>query len=110
MEVDEEIPFLLNTIRIPKNFHYLTERLPKPNYSPLKTRKIDKQKYLMSLAQSEPEKMGSGGGNRNNNNDFGPPINNLSSHSQSTNDIPKLPKINTHNKNGESVSRGVSAK
>ena len=27
--------FLLNTIRIPKNISYLTERLPKPNYFPL---------------------------------------------------------------------------
>ena len=32
VEVDEGIPFLLNTIRIPKNLHYLTDRLPKPNY------------------------------------------------------------------------------
>ena len=30
--IDEGIPFLLNTIRIPKNLHYLTDRLPKPNY------------------------------------------------------------------------------
>ena len=31
-EGDENIPFLLNTIRIPKNIHYLTDCLPKPNY------------------------------------------------------------------------------
>ncbi len=31
-EVDEGLPFLLNTIRVPKNLHYLTDRLPKPNY------------------------------------------------------------------------------
>jgi NIMA (never in mitosis gene a)-related kinase 1/4/5 len=50
MEVDEGIPFLLNTIRVPKNIHYLTDRLPKPNYTPLKTRKVDKQKFLQTLA------------------------------------------------------------
>ena len=42
VEVDEGVPFLLNTIKVPKNIHYLTDRLPKPNYNPLKTRKIDK--------------------------------------------------------------------
>ncbi len=46
LKVDEGVPFLLNTIRIPKNLHYLTERLPKPNYTPLKTVKIDKHKFL----------------------------------------------------------------
>jgi len=45
-EVDEGINILLNTIRIPKNMHYLTDRLPKPNYQPLKLRKIDKQRFL----------------------------------------------------------------
>lgn len=42
VEVDEVIPSLMNTIRIPKNMHYLTDKLPKPNYVPLKTKKIDK--------------------------------------------------------------------
>ena len=42
IEVDETLPFLMNTIKIPKNLHYLTDRLPKPNYIPLKTKKIDK--------------------------------------------------------------------
>ena len=33
MEVDESSSInLLNTIKIPKNLHYLTDRLPKPNY------------------------------------------------------------------------------
>lgn len=46
-EVDEEKrDYLLNTIRIPRNLHYLTDRLPKPNYVPLKTKKIDRQKFL----------------------------------------------------------------
>lgn len=30
--------------------HYLTERLPKPNYSPLKLKKIDKHKFIQTLA------------------------------------------------------------
>jgi NIMA (never in mitosis gene a)-related kinase len=41
---------LLTTIRIPKNLHYLTERLPKANYVPMKTKKIDKHKFLQTLA------------------------------------------------------------
>lgn len=45
IEVDESSQ-LLQTIRLPKNFHYLTERLPKPNYSPIKLKKIDKAKFI----------------------------------------------------------------
>ena len=41
-EVDEGLPILLQTIRIPKSLHYLTDRLPKPNYQPLKTKKVEK--------------------------------------------------------------------
>lgn len=49
-EVDEEKQInLLNTIRIPRNLHYLTDRLPKPNYAPLKTKKIDRHKFLQTL-------------------------------------------------------------
>jgi NIMA (never in mitosis gene a)-related kinase len=39
IEADESIPELLRTIKIPKNIHYLTEKLPKPNYIPLKYRR-----------------------------------------------------------------------
>jgi NIMA (never in mitosis gene a)-related kinase len=39
VEADEGIPELLRTIKIPKNIHYLTEKLPKPNYIPLKYRR-----------------------------------------------------------------------
>ena len=49
MEIaDEEFQrnSLLNTIKIPKNLHYLTDRLPKPNYEPLKTKVIDKRRLL----------------------------------------------------------------
>ena len=50
-EIDEMgSNLLLNTIRIPKNMHYLTDRLPKPNYAPLKTKKIDKKSFLQTLA------------------------------------------------------------
>ena len=50
-EIDEMgSNLLLNTIRIPKNIHYLTDRLPKPNYAPLKTKKIDKKRFLQTLA------------------------------------------------------------
>lgn len=46
-EVDEIAMInLLNTIKIPKNLHYLTDKLPKPNYQPLKTKPIDKRKFL----------------------------------------------------------------
>lgn len=45
-EVDEINPSLLQTIKISKNMHYLTERLPKPNYSPLKLKKVEKLKFI----------------------------------------------------------------
>ena len=32
VEVEDMQNMLLNTIRIPKNIHYLTDSLPKPNY------------------------------------------------------------------------------
>ena len=40
----DEVPNadLLNTIRVPKNLHFLTERLPKPNYAPTRIRKMEK--------------------------------------------------------------------
>mmetsp|Transcript_11331 Transcript_11331/g.9725 ORF Transcript_11331/g.9725 Transcript_11331/m.9725 type:complete len:83 (+) Transcript_11331:266-514(+) len=59
-EVDETMyqSNLLNTIRIPKNLHFLTERLPKPNYTPLKTKKIDKQKFLQTLGGYKDHKKG----------------------------------------------------
>ena len=51
METDEVSQNnLLNTIRIPKNLHFLTERLPKANYSPMKIKKVDKHKFLQTLA------------------------------------------------------------
>ena len=32
---------LLNTIKIPKNLHYLTDKLPKPNYLTRKDNRLD---------------------------------------------------------------------
>ncbi|EGR34714.1 protein kinase domain protein [Ichthyophthirius multifiliis] len=48
-EVDEWIPQLLNTIKIPKNLHYLTDKLPKANYLPLKLRKVEKSQFIQTL-------------------------------------------------------------
>ena len=58
-ENEGENNLLLNTIKFPKNLHYLTERLPKPNYSPLKTKKVDKQQFLATLAGHSEEKYSS---------------------------------------------------
>eukprot|EP01017_Pseudomicrothorax_dubius_P006865 TRINITY_DN12041_c0_g1_i1.p1 TRINITY_DN12041_c0_g1~~TRINITY_DN12041_c0_g1_i1.p1 ORF type:complete len:487 (+),score=92.05 TRINITY_DN12041_c0_g1_i1:45-1505(+) len=41
---------MLKTIRMPKSLDVLADKLPKPNYRPLKTRKIDKEQFLMTLA------------------------------------------------------------
>jgi len=39
LESDEDlVPELLNTIKIPANLHYLTDKLPKSNYNPILTR------------------------------------------------------------------------
>jgi len=42
-EVEEPDPELLKTIIFPKKIHALTGRFPEANYSPLKTRKINKK-------------------------------------------------------------------
>lgn len=49
LEVDEAVPILLNTIKFPKNLHYLTDRLPAPNYNPVKIKKVDKSKYMQTM-------------------------------------------------------------
>ncbi len=49
MEVDEGNPIFLNTIKFPKNLHYLTERLPAPNYEPLKIKKVEKSKFVQTV-------------------------------------------------------------
>jgi hypothetical protein len=49
---------LLSTIRIPKNLHFLTERLPKPNYAPLKIKKVEKHKFLQTLGGHKDTSLG----------------------------------------------------
>ena len=49
LEVDEGNPIFLNTIKFPKNLHYLTERLPAPNYEPLKVKRVDKAKFVQTV-------------------------------------------------------------
>jgi NIMA (never in mitosis gene a)-related kinase len=48
---------MLQTIRLPKSFHYLTERLPKANYSPIKLRKVEKQKFMSMLGNDKEEEL-----------------------------------------------------
>jgi hypothetical protein len=48
-ELDEVINGLMNTIRIPKKLHHLQEKLPKPNYSPLKMRPRENSASAMSF-------------------------------------------------------------
>ena len=50
LETEENQNILLTTIRVPKNIHFLTDRLPKANYTPLRTRQIDKTRFLATLA------------------------------------------------------------
>lgn len=47
---EEGARFLLQTIRVPRNMHYLTDRLPKPNYAPLKMQRVDKNYFIQTLA------------------------------------------------------------
>lgn len=47
--LDEVINGLMNTIRIPKKIHNLQDRLPKPNYSPLKMRPRENSASAMSF-------------------------------------------------------------
>ncbi len=50
IETIERNPELMKTIVLPKNLHYLTDVLPKPNYKPLQTKTVDRERYLMSLS------------------------------------------------------------
>lgn len=56
MLVDSSVE-LLNTIKIPVNLHYLTDRLPEPNYNPLSTRRsctTDHIKGVKPIRNSHP--------------------------------------------------------
>lgn len=47
LENDENLnPTLLNTIMMPKDIHYLTDKLPEPNYEPIKTRMSNQMEYM----------------------------------------------------------------
>lgn len=51
-ETATSISQLLRTIRMPKNLHYLTDRLPKPNYF----REMDIHDRTNSKAPTSPDK------------------------------------------------------
>lgn len=91
-EVDEEIPQLLNTIKFPKNLHYLTDRLPAPNYNPVKIRKVDKMKYMQTMGAKisnvDEESM-----------------NNESSFSKKNSDLPKIMR-KKNDRGSDSVNQG----
>lgn len=53
LENDENLnPYLLNTIMMPKDFHYLTDKLPEPNYEPIKTRMSNQMEYMKRGGQN----------------------------------------------------------
>ena len=37
---------MLKTIHMPNNIHYLTNKLPEANYSPIKTKSIGKETFM----------------------------------------------------------------
>jgi NIMA (never in mitosis gene a)-related kinase len=49
IQVDETNPEMLQTIRIPKNLHFLIEKLPKPNYHPMKIIKLDRKNFFNTI-------------------------------------------------------------
>lgn len=54
VDQDELVPELLRTIRIPENLKQLADRLPKPNYEPLKLTSVDKANFLASIDRKKP--------------------------------------------------------
>ena len=53
-EVDETEPLLLRTIRIPKKLSYISDRLPKSNYNPLRIKSINR-KQIQTVESSKRE-------------------------------------------------------
>jgi hypothetical protein len=45
---------LLKTIKFGKNINYLTEKLPKPNYSPLRVKSIERNKSTFEPKRKSP--------------------------------------------------------
>jgi serine/threonine protein kinase len=88
VEPDEGVPELLRTIKVPKNIHYLTEKLPKPNYIPLKYRRSNLGvKSLASSLEREPSD----------------PNNDSSIATKLGAEIPTLPYINKSKKSKDEV-------
>jgi len=59
-ELDENYKAdLLKTIKFPKHLHYLTDKLPKPNYTPLRLRQLDRNRFVSTLkgTRTESQKM-----------------------------------------------------
>ena len=53
-ENDESLnPHQLNTIMMPKDVHYLTDKLPEPNYEPIKTRMSNQMEYMKRGGQND---------------------------------------------------------
>ena len=50
---DEEALELLQTIKLPSNLHYLTDKLPKSNYNPVKTRLSCKPELMKPLEKEK---------------------------------------------------------
>lgn len=54
-EVEESNKALLNTIRCPMNIHYLTDKLPKANYDPIKTRVSYDTGFQKAAFKTDPD-------------------------------------------------------
>ena len=50
----EEKSILLKTIKFGKNINYLTEKLPKANYSPLRVKSIERNKSTFEPKRKSP--------------------------------------------------------
>jgi hypothetical protein len=55
LQVDEGESQMLQTIRIPKNLHFLTEKLPKANYSPVKVVHLDRKGFFRTIGGNYEE-------------------------------------------------------
>ena len=53
--MDEGESTMLQTIRIPKNLHFLTEKLPKANYSPVKVVHLDRKGFFRTIGGNYEE-------------------------------------------------------
>lgn len=40
---------MLQTIKIPKNLHFLSEKLPKANYNPVRVSHLDRKNFLNTI-------------------------------------------------------------